>query len=205
MHFDREDLILVTGSGLLIYAIIYLIACIRKKKFTPFAAGQGIMLFVFCCYGAVVLHITGILELLLLRYPPGTIVRQNLLSGFHWDLFRGHVFRPVYLNFLLFVPFGFFAAPAIPQIRWNLLRALLLGFCVSFSIELLQGLIGRVQELDDVIMNTGGTVAGYAVWTALFSRKYTFWQRVLLIVLTVALSYAGVYEVRELCLNAVGG
>ena len=204
MRIDREDLLRIAVVGGVLFGLIDVIACIRKKKFLPLFTKQNGALLLFCWYSAVLLHLTGLLDLILLRYPEGIVLR-DLLKDFRWDLFRGHVFRPVLQNFLLFLPLGFLAPPAIPRVRWNLLWVLLLGFGVSCSIELLQGLIGRVQELDDIIMNTSGTLAGFLTWSALFGKRWKPWQRIALILLTVGLSYAGLYEIRQLCLNATGG
>jgi glycopeptide antibiotics resistance protein len=69
-------------------------------------------------------------------------------------------------NILLFVPLSFF----VPLI-WgnvNLMRAVLLGFASSFSIELTQAIISlllgftyRSTDVDDIILNTVGFTFGY--------------------------------------------
>ena len=196
MRIDRWDLLSIMIWGCLAFASGYCIACIAGRKRQPLFTVRNTALFVFCCYGAALLYLTGILEL---AASPGSITLRSVLSGFRVMPFYGHVFRPIFQNFLLFLPLGFLVPSVTPKLKWNLLRVLLLGCGISLTVELLQGLIGRLQEMDDIIMNTCGAAAGYAVWAALFRRKYRLWQRVLVIVLTVGLSCAGLYGIRQLC------
>ena len=44
---------------------------------------------------------------------------------------------------------------------WRWWRALLTGFSTSVSIELIQFFIGRSTDIDDVILNTAGTLFGF--------------------------------------------
>lgn len=196
MRIDRWDLLSIMIWGCLAFASGYCIACIAGRKRQPLFTVRNTALFVFCCYGAALLYLTGILEL---AASPGRITLRSVLSGFRVMPFYGHVFRPIFQNFLLFLPLGFLVPSVTPKLKWNLLRVLLLGCGISLTVELLQGLIGRLQEMDDIIMNTCGAAAGYAVWAALFRRKYRLWQRILVIVLTVGLSCAGLYGIWQLC------
>lgn len=65
------------------------------------------------------------------------------------------------LNILLFVPMGF-----LPPLLWKRLaswRGLALGVGVSLAIELLQPLIGRDFDVDDLMANAIGTAVGLCV------------------------------------------
>lgn len=68
-------------------------------------------------------------------------------------------------NILLFVPFGIL----IPLIwrrfrRWH--KVALLGFCLSFVIENIQLFTKRGYfELDDILLNTVGTIVGYIIYS----------------------------------------
>jgi len=72
-------------------------------------------------------------------------------------------------NVLLFVPLGFLAPALRPRFR-TLARAALLGLSVSLAIELAQLSMTlalhpfRSADLDDVMLNTIGTVIGFASW-----------------------------------------
>ena len=70
------------------------------------------------------------------------------------------------LNTLLFVPLGLL----LPLLaRMSLRRALVIGFVISLSIEVVQFIAvvtvstGRVADVDDVIANVLGTAIGYLV------------------------------------------
>lgn len=60
-------------------------------------------------------------------------------------------------NLLLFLPMGFFLPLLWPRLRW---KTLLIGFCTSLAVEVLQMPIGRAFDLRDLVMNTAGTAVG---------------------------------------------
>ena len=62
----------------------------------------------------------------------------------------------------MFLPVGFFPALLGWQPRWW--KALLTGFCLSLGIEILQLFIDRGTDLDDLILNTVGTLCGYGLY-----------------------------------------
>ena len=75
----------------------------------------------------------------------------------------------MFLNILLFVPYGFFVTIYFKRFR-VLWRMLLSGLGLSCFIEILQLFTFRASDVDDLIMNTIGTLAGYG--TAIyFFRK----------------------------------
>lgn len=69
-------------------------------------------------------------------------------------------------NIIMFVPIGFF--PALLWRRWRWWKSLLAGFCSSVSIEFIQFFIGRSTDVDDVILNTAGALAGFWVFRLLY-------------------------------------
>ena len=68
-------------------------------------------------------------------------------------------------NIIMFMPLGFF--PALLWRRWRWWKSLLAGFCTSASIEFIQFFIGRSTDIDDVILNTTGALAGFWVFCLL--------------------------------------
>lgn len=64
------------------------------------------------------------------------------------------------LNILLFVPFGFLL-PAVWRKYRTLKKTALAGFAFSLIIELLQIFTFRLTDVDDLITNTAGALAGY--------------------------------------------
>ena len=85
------------------------------------------------------------------------------------EIFRA--FRGPWVMFLMlanigiFAPVGFF--PALLWRRWRWWKALLAGLAASVSIEFLQLFIDRSTDIDDVILNTTGALAGYWVFCLL--------------------------------------
>ncbi|MCI8552379.1 MAG: VanZ family protein [Lawsonibacter sp.] len=64
-------------------------------------------------------------------------------------------------NIIMFMPLGFFPALLWRRHRWW--KSLMFGFCTSVTIEFIQFFIGRSTDIDDVILNTAGALAGF--WT----------------------------------------
>ncbi|MCM3537032.1 VanZ family protein [Priestia endophytica] len=65
------------------------------------------------------------------------------------------------LNILLFMPFGFFLFLCLRK-KASLFKVTFYGMCLSFTVELFQYIfpIGRSTDVDDLILNTGGTLIG---------------------------------------------
>lgn len=76
-------------------------------------------------------------------------------------------FKNVLGNMLLFLPFGFFTTYYLKAEKPYLI--LLLTAIASFSVEYVQMSIGRVFDVDDIILNICGGVLGYYIYS--FIRK----------------------------------
>lgn len=69
------------------------------------------------------------------------------------------------MNFAVFIPVGLFLGMAFRTMIWR--KILLVGICISSSIELMQFIFVRgFAEVDDVIHNTLGCVVGYGLYKA---------------------------------------
>ncbi len=96
-------------------------------------------------------------------------------------------------NLILFFPLGYVAALLFPKMR-KLTRILILVFGFSVAIEIVQYILRcGTADIDDVILNTLGGIAGYGIY-ALFSRfpkpkKYA----VIINALMIAVTYIGFY------------
>ena len=86
-------------------------------------------------------------------------IRRALRHMSYWLLFM------LLGNIIMFMPIGFF--PALLWRRWRWWKSLLAGFCSSVSIEFIQFFIGRSTDVDDVILNTAGALAGFWVFRLL--------------------------------------
>lgn len=74
------------------------------------------------------------------------------------------------LNVIMFMPLGFLL-PLIWDNFRKLSKVLLTGFFMSLAIEVCQLFCLRATDIDDLIMNTLGTFAGYLIWV-LFKRMF---------------------------------
>lgn len=78
---------------------------------------------------------------------------------FRYELFSRLFFKNVIGNVLLFLPFGYFVSRSISSKSFFLTFFLVL--LASFSIECTQLSIGRVFDVDDIILNVFGGMLGY--------------------------------------------
>lgn len=90
-------------------------------------------------------------------------------------LFRAKnpVYRAVNLlgNVAIFVPIGIL--PPLLWPRWGRGKAILLGMGISALIELVQPLVGRTRDVDDLILNTMGAALGWLLlWLLLVLRRH---------------------------------
>lgn len=70
-------------------------------------------------------------------------------------------------NVLLFLPLG----AALCLLRWQVTRVTVAGLALSVSVELTQLAVpGRTTSVDDVILNTVGTAAGWG--SALLLKRF---------------------------------
>ena len=67
------------------------------------------------------------------------------------------------LNIIMFMPFGFFL-PLIWKNFRNAKKVVLMGFLMSLAIEICQLFNMRTTDIDDLLMNTLGTLVGYCCW-----------------------------------------
>lgn len=81
---------------------------------------------------------------------------------FRYDFGSRLFIRNVLGNVLLFVPYGFFTAYYLKLKKpWSILS---LSLLVSITIETTQLLIGRVFDIDDIILNVVGGVLGFYIF-----------------------------------------
>ena len=79
-----------------------------------------------------------------------------------YDIGSRLFFRNVLGNVILFVPFGYFVSYILKNEKIYL--PVLITLITSLSIELVQLYIGRVFDVDDVILNLIGGVVGYYIY-----------------------------------------
>lgn len=96
-------------------------------------------------------------------------IRRALGHMSYWLLFM------LLGNIIMFMPIGFF--PALLWRKWRWWRSLLTGFCTSATIEFIQFFIGRSTDIDDVILNTAGALAGFWIFCLLRAIAPNFTEK----------------------------
>ena len=84
---------------------------------------------------------------------------------FRYPIGSTNFYRQVVGNVILFMPFGYFETyyTKISKIR----NVTLITFLVSLTIETVQRYIGRSFDIDDIILNVIGGIAGFLIYVAL--------------------------------------
>ena len=149
------------------------------KKEPTLSGGRVLMRSLFPCY------LTGLLVFTLFLYDVSALY-YLLFYGrpsqsnhawfimdydFSFDFFR-YPTRENFDNILLFLPFGLLYPLYRPQANWG--RTVLAGLCTTIAIELLQPIVGRSFDVDDILMNLLGTILSAALFfllRALFCRR----------------------------------
>lgn len=72
-------------------------------------------------------------------------------------------------NILLFIPFGFFVSHYLNSRKASLV--LIVSLIVSGLTEGLQYYIGRIFDIDDIILNVFGTIIGYLLYIGLVAIR----------------------------------
>lgn len=157
-----------------IYGIIRFMWC--KNKGISFS-WKEIVRFLFVCY------LTGLVALVLtpqnlwtamwfyLFYGfPGTNIGPLFVASFHFtptilSVLRGElvlgewVKTMLVLNFLMFMPMGIFLRLILKKPVQKYMVGIALA--ISLAVELLQPVIGRSFDIDDIILNTLGILCGW--------------------------------------------
>lgn len=117
--------------------------------------------YLWALWFTLILQTTG-----MLRVDWPNINRTIQTSAFRYslDFFEEGFSMMAILNFLLFVPYGILIPLALRFVKWNFGKVLLVALCTSGGIEGIQYLIGRYAQIDDLLMNTIGTLAGYLIY-----------------------------------------
>ena len=143
-------------SGFIFLGVIcieLLIKFIQKKKIN-FKISNLICQYLWILIILCILKITGILT--------GNFgITSPFDSYISFKLFEEGFNVATILNILLFIPFGFLPIFIFKNIHKHWWNGIILGGIFSISIEFLQTFIGRFAQLDDVIMNTLGTLIGF--------------------------------------------
>lgn len=141
----------------------------KKNKKNPIPVSHYIWTYIFIFYLYLVLQVTGIPSIWEIGNY-GSLIRLEEISLIP---FQSKGLTTYALNVIMFMPLGFLLPFIWKQWR-SLLPTLLTGLVFSLIIELTQLFNRRLTDIDDLMMNTLGTVIGYGIWLLyqrVFGRK----------------------------------
>lgn len=155
---------------LLIEMLIYF-SC--RRKGIPVSKSFLLGWQVFACLMTAIFTITGIAGLDdLLRYGTAMVNPEQInLIPFHW---YADNFYNLIMNVILFLPIGLIL-PLLWKSGTSFGKTVCSGFFLSLLIEISQLFSYRATDIDDLLMNTLGTVIGYTFYF-IFLRKYCVFQ-----------------------------
>ena len=162
---------LISLSLVFVPAIIFLIYKISKgEKVTP---SHCIWMFTFLFYICLVFFVTG-LGTIWDIIDKGGLISSIQSAKINLIPFASDGFFTYIMNIIMLMPLGFLI-PYIWKNYRNIYKVAVIGFLFSFFIEISQIPTNRAVDIDDLIMNTIGTVLGYAIWKGigkvLFSKN----------------------------------
>ncbi len=131
----------------------YSLSCVQ------FSITRKITTYLFCYLLIGILTLTGI--------PSITSIRMDANININMAPFQDVIYNYLQYaeNLILFVPFGLLL-PLLWEKYSKFLVTTLLGFCLSVTIEVMQLLCYRATDIDDLLMNTLGTIVGYFLFWA---------------------------------------
>lgn len=122
---------------------------------------------------------------------------------FRYQIFSERFFRNVVGNLIMFMPYGFFVSYFLRLDKKKTI--FIMSLLVSVTIEITQLIIGRVFDVDDIMLNVCGGILGYFVYRFIhhfknklpnFMRNDIFYNIVTTILIGIIIVYiVGVLEV----------
>ncbi|MCM1263826.1 MAG: VanZ family protein [Butyrivibrio sp.] len=176
-------------TGALIYLIIVILLYVFKIR--RGISWKCVFEMAFCIYGITLLKITGIFTL---NYSLNGIFNYNLVP------FIDSSIIPVLLNFILFVPYGFLLPLVFNTYKWNWKKIIFISGLTSLIIEILQMFGGRYAEIDDLLINTLGTLSGFIIYSCIKMRKENCKKAIksfLFLCLILMVCFVGIYFIGD--------
>lgn len=81
---------------------------------------------------------------------------------FRYRIFSTMFFKNVIGNMIMFMPYGFFISYILKLDKKKIV--LILSLLISITIEITQLIIGRVFDVDDILLNIIGGLVGYFIY-----------------------------------------
>lgn len=168
LNYFKDGIGFLIKSVPISFIIFLLITCVKWaiKKKIEFKPVTMLCEFAWILNVYAILRITGIIGM-------DFRVTEVLNGHIHYSLkpFEDGLSAAMLLNIILFAPFGFFTPIIFKKIKSKWLLNLLIALIFSGSIEFLQMFSGRYAQIDDILMNTLGSLLGYVVYVLLSKLK----------------------------------
>lgn len=74
-------------------------------------------------------------------------------------------------NIVLLIPFGVLLPPSLPEYSIRLKKVLVITVAFVVIVEVMEYLSGRYMDIDDIILNTFGSMIGYFIYCFFVSGK----------------------------------
>lgn len=88
---------------------------------------------------------------------------------FRYQLFSPSFFKNVVGNMIMFMPYGFFISYFLKLDKKR--QIFLMSLIISLTIEITQLIIGRVFDVDDILLNILGGISGYLLYRGIHTLK----------------------------------
>lgn len=120
--------------------------------------------------------------------------KEILRYKFNSELFYYNVIG----NIVIFIPFGYFVSRHVNAKKAS--HILIATAIISFTVETIQYRIGRAFDIDDILLNVVGSLAGFLLYIALtaihnhlpkFLQKNAFYNILCIIVIILIIFYLG--------------
>lgn len=135
---------------------VVIIACYGLKRGWSWIAGLVLAEYIFFIYCSTVIYRTVAERFVGYSFTP--FWSYNAIQEGRIELLPENI-----MNVVAFVPIGLLLGIGKPRLKWWMV--LLIGACLSVSIEILQFVFKKgFSELDDVMHNTLGCMIGYGIY-----------------------------------------
>jgi len=134
------------------------------KGSRKFVLHRELLMLVFILYILCLYHVVTMQDI---NY--GGINLVPFKEMFRYEIGSYKFIKNIIGNILLFIPYGFFSSYYLnnKKVSTNIMLCLI----ATFSIEAIQYYIGRVFDIDDIILNVIGGFIGYLLYISLMAIK----------------------------------
>lgn len=163
---DMFEYMLIASPIIVIFRL-FLLQHIKKKDIkTTIFHEAGVTAFILFLIGLASQTIMPDFNISVKNSDINLVLFKVFKQTYH-TLFVDHYISYFLINFLgnivIFMPIGFFI-PLLWNIKHSMLKTLAIGFLISFFIEISQLALPRRTDIDDLWLNTLGTLLGYIVF-----------------------------------------